>query len=128
MRARVTQDVLWLNVSVANALRVDVGDRAQQLVRVELHQQVWHHLLHLEVLFHDAVGGIRNVVHNDVEVDLIWLVPIGVKRLAHFDAVRVVEHFQNLELSVFVALVLKDFLDCHSLSSFRDDGFEHNSE
>jgi len=39
-----------------------------------------------------------------------------------------VQHFQNLEFSVLVALVLEDFLDGNSLASFRDDCLEDNSE
>ena len=42
----VDEDVLRLDVSVANALGVNVGDRAQQLVAVQLDEQVRHHLFH----------------------------------------------------------------------------------
>jgi hypothetical protein len=39
-----------------------------------------------------------------------------------------VQHLQNLKLSVLVALVLKDFLDGHCLSSFSDCCFKYNSK
>lgn len=85
-------------------------------------------MFHFEVLLHDAVSGVRDVVHHDVQVDLVWFVSIGVERLPHFNTVRVVEHFQNLELSVLVALVLEDFLDGDGLAGFRNDCFEHNTK
>ena len=38
------------------------------------------------------------------------------------------EHLQDLELSVLVALVLKHLLDGNSLASFRDRGLEDDSK
>ena len=113
---------------MADALGVYVGDRAEQLVGVELDQEVRHHLLHLEVLLHGTIGCVRNVVHHNVQVDLVRLVSISVERLPHFDTVRVVQHFQDLKLSVFVPFVLEYFLDGHCLSRLRYRCFEDNSE
>ena len=39
-----------------------------------------------------------------------------------------VKHFENLEFTVLVSLVLEDFLDCHSLASLGYGGFEHNTK
>ena len=113
---------------MADALGVYVGDRAEQLVSVELDQEVRHHLLHLEVLLHHTVGCVWDVVHNNVQIDFVRLVSISVERLPHFDTVRVVEHFQYLKLSVFVPFVLEYFLDGHCLSRLRYRCFEDNSE
>ena len=128
VRTSVNEDVLWLDVPVADALRVDVGDRAQQLVRVQLHQQVRHHLLHLQVLLHHSVGRVWDEVHDNVEVDLFGLVTVSVERLAHLDAVGVVEHLEDLKLSVLVALVLEDLLDGHRFARLRNRRFEHHAE
>ena len=38
------------------------------------------------------------------------------------------EHFQDLKLSVFVPFILEDFLDGHCLASLRYRRFEDNSE
>ena len=81
---------------MADAFRVDVGDRAQKLVRVDLDEQIWHHLFYFQVLFHHSVGSIRNVVHDDIKINLLWLVAIGVKGLSHLDAIRMVKHFKDL--------------------------------
>ena len=39
-----------------------------------------------------------------------------------------VEHFQDYEFTIFVALVLEDLLDSDCLASFSDDGLEHDSK
>ena len=113
---------------MADALGVYVGDRAEQLVGVELDQEVGHHLLHLEVLLHHAVRRVWYIVHDNVQIDFLRLVPISVERLPHFDTVRMVQHFQDLELSVFVPFVLEYLLDGHCLSCFRNSSFEDDSE
>ena len=128
MRVHITQDVLRLNVSVANSLSVDVGDRPHKLVRVKLHNKVWHLLLHFMELLHYSIGRVWNVVHHHVQVHLIWLVSIGVEALPHFHAVGVMEHFQDGELSILVSFVLKHFLNSHGLTSFGNSGLKHHTE
>ena len=62
----VAEDVLRLNIPMAYTFRMDVGDRAHQLVRIKFDDQVGNHCLALEVLLHHTISGIRNVVHNDI--------------------------------------------------------------
>jgi hypothetical protein len=47
MSLGVAENILRLDVSVTDALGMDVGDRSEQLVAVKLDNQVGHHLLHL---------------------------------------------------------------------------------
>ena len=89
----INEQVLWLNVSMADTLSVNIGDRPHQLIRIELDYQIGNHLLHFEVLLHDAIGCIRDVVHYDVEVDLVGLVAVRIEGLSHFDAIWMVKHF-----------------------------------
>lgn len=128
MRAGVNQHVLGLDVSVAYANRMYVSKGPYQLVSVQLDQEGRHHLLHLEKVFHHSVQGVWDVVHDNVQIHLIWFVAIGVKRLSHFYAIGVVQGFQNLEFPIFITLVLEDLLDRYLLSRLRDGGSEDNSE
>ena len=128
MGVGVDEDVLGLDVSVADALGVDVGDGAEELVGVELDEDGRHHLLHLEVLLHDAVDGLGDVVHDHVQVHFVRLLATCQEVLAHLDAVGVVQHFQNLQFSVLVALVLEHLLDGHGLARLSDRGLEHHAE
>lgn len=128
MGGRIDQDILGLNVSVADADCVDVGDTPQQLVCVELNQERRNCLSHLEVLLHNSVYCLRNKVHHHVQIDLVRFLTRCVEGLSHLDAVRVFEHFQNLQLSVLVSLVLENLLDGNSFSCFCNCGFEDNSE
>ena len=118
MSVRVTENVLGLDITVADAFSVNVSDRAQQLVAVELDDQVWHHLLHLEVVLHYSVRSVLDVVHDNVQVDLVWLLAVGVEGLTHLNAVRVVQHLEDLQLTILVALVLEDLFDGNSFASF----------
>lgn len=79
MRAGIYENILGLDVSMADALGMDVGDRAQQLVRVDLHKQVRDHLLHLQILFHHTVRRVGDVVHHHIQVYLVFLVTASVE-------------------------------------------------
>ena len=39
-----------------------------------------------------------------------------------------VQHFEDLEFTVLVPLILKHFLNCHSLTSFGNGGLEDHTE
>ena len=120
MRIGIHQNILRLDVSVADTHCMNICTRPHELVRVKLNQQRGYHLLHFEVVLHDFVKSIRNEVHDDVEVDLIRFVAVSVEELSHLNAVGVVQSLQNLELSVLVSLVLEYLLNCYHFPSFSN--------
>ena len=77
---------------MTDSLSVNVGDRSEKLVGVDLDNKVWHHLFHLQVLLHYAVSRVRDVVHDYIEVNLVWFVTICVERLSHLNTVWVMKH------------------------------------
>lgn len=113
---------------MTNAFSVDVGDGSEELVGVKFDNEVGDHLFHFEILFHDFVDGVGDVVHDDVQVDLVGFVAVGIKVLPHFDAVRVVKQFQDLQLSVLVPLVLEHLLYSHHFRRLRNRRLKHHSE
>lgn len=98
------------------------------MVGVELDNERWNHLLHLKVLFHDSIGRVWDIIHDHVEVHLIWLVSVSIEALPHFHAVRVMQHLQDSQLPVFVSFVLENFLDGHSLTRFRNSCLKDNAK
>lgn len=62
----VDQKVLGLDVSMTNALGVNISERAEHLVGVEFDEENRNGLLHAVVVLHDAVDGLWNEVHDDV--------------------------------------------------------------
>jgi hypothetical protein len=58
---------------VADALRVDVGQRAEQLVDVQLDLENGHDGLELAEVSGGAVDGFGDVFQDQVEVDLVSL-------------------------------------------------------
>ena len=128
MAAGVDEDVLRLDIPVANANRFEINESSEHFVSIQLHQHWRNHLLHLEIVLHNFVNGIRNVIHDYVEVHFTIAVSVGVEGLPHFDIVGLVELFEDLEFSVFVPRVLEDLLDGDWLSSFSHASLEHNPE
>ena len=62
---------------MADALRVDVGESAEELVNVELDFEDWHGRLHLVEVSGCAVDCLWNEFLDQVEVDLILLVLVS---------------------------------------------------
>lgn len=73
VRVGVEKEVLRLDVSVADALGVDVGERAEELVDVQLDLEDGHGGLELVEMSRGAVDRLRHVLLHQVEVDFIFL-------------------------------------------------------
>ena len=126
MIACIYEHILGLDISVANSYSMNISYGSQQLIRVDFYQNIWYHLLHLKILLHNFVHSFRDIVHHNIQINLIRLVTISIKWLPHFNAIRVVQHFQNLKLSIFVSLVLKHLLDCHGFSCLCNSCLKYN--
>ena len=85
-------------------------------------------MLHFQILLHHFIEGIWNVVHNNIEVDLVRLIAISIERLLHFYTVRMAEHFKDSQLSIFVSLILKYLLNCNRFPSFSDSSLIDDSK
>ena len=113
---------------MADSLSMDIGDRSQKLIRVHLHDKVWDHLFNLEVLLHYSVGSIRNIVHDNIKINLVLILTIRVETLPHLDTVWMLQHLQDLKLSVLISFVLENFLDGDGLTSLCNGSLEDDSE
>lgn len=69
----IKEKILRLDVSVTDALRMDVGQGAEELVDVELDLQHRHGCLHLVEVSRRPVDGLRNEFEDKVEVHFIFL-------------------------------------------------------
>ena len=128
MSVRVHQQILWLDVSVANTESVNVSEGPERLVSVQFDQDHWYLLLHLVVVLEDSEHSLRHVVHHNVQVDFIWLITLSIERMLERDHVGVIELLHDLQLSVLVSLVLVHLLDGYSLTVFIHGGLEDDSE
>lgn len=113
----VHEKVLWLNVSVANTQGVNVGECAETLIGVKLYKQHGHWLLHLVVVFQNTVYGLRNVVHDNVEINFILLVALSVKSMSQGDNIRMKQFLHYLQFTILVPLVLVHFLNSNDITS-----------
>lgn len=71
--ARVKKEILGLDITVTDALGVNVGERAEQLVCVQLHLEEWHGGLELIEVPRSTVDGLWDVFQYQVQVDLVLL-------------------------------------------------------
>lgn len=69
----IKQEILRLDVAVADALRVNVRQGAEELVGVELHLNHGHGSLHFVEVARRAVDGLGDIFENQVEVHFILL-------------------------------------------------------
>ena len=66
--------------------------------------------------------GLRNIFHHDIKVNFIIFVPLSVESMLQSYYVRVIKLFHDLEFSIFVPLILVDFLNCNLLISLVASG------
>ncbi len=124
----ITQYILRFNISMTNSFSMNVCNWSHQLIRVQFNNQIRNHLFHFQILFHHSICGIRNVVHYNIQINFIWFISISIEALSHFNTVRMVQHFQNREFSIFVSFILKYFFDSYCFSRFSNCCFENYSK
>jgi hypothetical protein len=73
MDSRIDQEILRLDVSVANSEGVDVSESAVALVGVKFDEQDLYWLLHFIIVLEHSVDCLRDIVHYHIEIDLIFL-------------------------------------------------------
>lgn len=69
----IEKKVLRLDVAMADALRMDVGERSEELVDVELDLEYRHGRLHLVEKSRRSVDGLRHELLDEVQVHFILL-------------------------------------------------------
>lgn len=69
----VEQEVLGLDISVADALGVDIRQRPEELVSVELHLEDGHSRLQLVKESRSSVDRLGDKFLDEVEVDFVFL-------------------------------------------------------
>jgi len=125
-RMRIQQQVLWLDVSVADSLGMDVGERAEELVDVQLDLEDRHGGLELVEMAAGAVDGLRHILKHQIQIYLILLcchqsccdsheivciaypVSIRVVESLEFDDVRMPDNAHDLELSILGRFSIRD--------------------
>mmetsp|Transcript_1132 Transcript_1132/g.3559 ORF Transcript_1132/g.3559 Transcript_1132/m.3559 type:complete len:217 (+) Transcript_1132:706-1356(+) len=128
MRVGIHEEVLGLDVAVAHAQGMDVGEGAEELVGVELDRGHGQGLLGLGVRPEDAVDRLGHVVHHEVEVRVVRLVPLRVEEVVQHRHVVVVQHLHDLQLAVLEPLVLQHLLDGDLLVAVGHRGHVHGAK
>lgn len=80
-----------LDVSVANANGMDVRQRTEELVHVELDLEHGHCLLELGVMTRSSVDSLRYQFKHKIEVYFVLLVAVGVEECPKVDNVGMMD-------------------------------------
>jgi hypothetical protein len=113
---------------MANTKSVNISQSSESLISVQLYENHGYLLLHLIVVFKDSKDGFWHIVHDDIEINLIWLVSLRIESMLQSNNIGVIQLLHDLELSVLIPLVLINLLDSHLLVVFVYGGLEHHSE
>jgi hypothetical protein len=115
MALRIYQNIAWFDIPMTNSDSINIGKTPEHLIRVQLNQ-LWRNLLFLLiVLLDERVECLGDVVHDQVEIDLLLVFALGEILVAQFHAVRMVDVLDYLVLPVLVTFVLEHLLDRHRL-------------
>ena len=86
---------------MANAHVVDVSQGSEHLVGVNLPKHIGELVFDFVIVAEDFVESVWNVVHNQVEVDVVLLLfSLGKEVLIDLDAIGMVEFLDDLEFPV----------------------------
>ena len=80
MALRIYQNIAWFDIPMTNSDSINIGKTPEHLIRVQLNfhfkhfTQLWRNLLFLLiVLLDERVECLGDVVHDQVEIDLLLL-------------------------------------------------------
>lgn len=112
---------------------MNVSKSPVSLISIELNQKSWHRLFHLIVVFEDPINGFWDIVHDHIQIYFVWLckatfnhlifaylVTLCVESMLESNHIRVEEFLHYLKLSIFIALILVNFLDCNDFTGLCD--------
>mmetsp|Transcript_8606 Transcript_8606/g.23343 ORF Transcript_8606/g.23343 Transcript_8606/m.23343 type:complete len:211 (-) Transcript_8606:297-929(-) len=154
MGLNVNQEILRLDVPVADTLAVDVRQRPQHLVHVELDQENRHALVRPNVVLIDLVHGIRHVLQHQVQVQIVRVSMVragrrlvggglgrsrwgrghgrrptgGVETVFQLHYVWMIQLPDNLQLTVLEPPVLEHLLYRHNFIGLNAPGLEHHAK
>ena len=124
----IQQKILWLDVSVADPLRVDISERAEELVDVQLDFENGHDRLHLVEVARGPVDSLWNEFEHEVEVHFILPFTIVVEEGLELDDVGMPDDAHDLKLAILEALVLQYSLDGGIFSTRGQFGLEDDTK
>ena len=96
MTVRVHEQILRLDVPVADTKRVNVAEGTERLIRVQFYEDHGYGLFHFVIVLQDTEDSFRHIFHYNVEVDLVILVSLRVERMLKRDHIRMIELLHDL--------------------------------
>jgi hypothetical protein len=120
---------LRLDVSVANTKGMDVGERPEDLIHVQLDIEHGHRLLKLCVIARGAIDRLWDEFEQQIQKDLVLLVAVGIEIVLERNHVGVVYQTHYLQLSILKALVLQHLFDGdRRVAAFQQFRLEHDAK
>ena len=73
----IQQQILGLDVTMANANWVDVREGPQELIHIKFDLQHWHRLLEFGIMAACTIDGLRYIFEHEVKINFIFLLCRG---------------------------------------------------
>lgn len=128
MSCWVNKQILRLDISVANTQRMDISQGPEHLVGIHLYQKDGNALLHFDIVPHNSINGLWDVIHDYIEVYLIGLISTCVEGMLHLDNIGMEQFLHNLKFSVFISFILVDLLNGDDFTGLRNSCLVNDSK
>ena len=103
---------------MTNTERMNVSQSPETLICIKFHQDHWHFFFAFVVVLQNTEDRLLYVIHDNIEINLVLLITLGIESMLELDHIWMEEFFHNLKLSVFVPLVLVNLFDGNFLICF----------
>ena len=110
---------------MANTKSMNISESFKRLVSIQSNIVDRNLFFHFIVMFENSENSLRNIIHYNIQINLIFFVTLGIKRMLKCNYVWVKKFFHYLELSVFVSFILINFFDCNLLTVFINSCLEY---
>ena len=79
-------------------------------------------------MLQDSKHCFWHVVHDYVQIDLVWLISLGIESMFQSNNVGMIELLHYLQFSVLVPFILIHLLDCHLFVVLVHCGLENHTK
>ena len=79
-------------------------------------------------MLQDPEHCLGHIVHDNVQINLIWLVTLSIESMLERDDIGVIKFLHYLQFSILVPLILVHLLDGYLFAILVHSRLEHNTE
>ena len=110
---------------MTNTKSMNISESFKWLISIQSNIFERNLFFHFIVMFENSENSLRNIIHNNIQINLIFFITLGIKCMLKCNYIWVKKFFHYLEFSIFVSFILINFFDCNLLAIFINSCLEH---